>query len=181
MTANFDKDNGNNTMVGSDFAMLSLTQNFENLEVRDTLRASKRMTMPSVEITHIFDGLSSRIMKCDRKKYNGRCRKATSFFGVPPVIQAKIWELIQQHRTVASQKFEEKHLLWGMHYLKEYPNQSVMSGTMKTKRDRTAPDEKTLRKWIAFAIDAIYDLKETVIVWENRKTNDKGKQSVIFV
>ena len=53
-----------------------------------------------------------------------------SFFGCPPIVIAKAWELMHDHGTI-SEKAKDKHLLWGLHYLKEYPGFRVMGAAVK--------------------------------------------------
>ena len=162
----------------ADFAMEALTRQMDEISFKEETRESKQMSTPDVELLYEFDMLCTKIMRCERIGPDGRTRKITSFFGVPPLVQAKIWELINKHETIEG-KFQKKHLLWGLHYLKEYPTTSVMCGTMQT--EKRAPDEKTLRKFVSKAIDAIYLLYDKIIVWVNWFTNDKGNNCLIGV
>eukprot|EP00536_Pseudo-nitzschia_multiseries_P019089 jgi/Psemu1/58852/gm1.58852_g len=72
----------------------------------------------------------------------------------------KVWKLIVQHR-VAPQGFKEKHLLWALHFLKQYSNITVMTS-------------KTLRKWINIVLSTLNALYPHVIKWSNHFTNDRG-------
>eukprot|EP00536_Pseudo-nitzschia_multiseries_P000884 jgi/Psemu1/2025/gm1.2025_g len=65
-----------------------------------------------------------------------------SFFGIPAMMQAQVWELIVQH-GVAPNRFEEKYLLWVLRFLKQYANITVMASTVKPLNQMKTTDDKT--------------------------------------
>ena len=88
----------------ADFAMEILTRQLNELSMKEQTRESKQMPTPDAELLYEFDTLCTKIMHCDRLGPDGRSRKITTFFGVPPIVQAKIWELINHHKTI-TEKF----------------------------------------------------------------------------
>jgi hypothetical protein len=136
--------------------------------------------MPSIETTLRFDVLATKMSKCVRKSYNERNREMISFFGCPPMVMAKVWELMDIHETI-NPKVKDRHLLWALHFLKEYPGLRPMCATVQMPDEQAKPDEKTVMKWLWIVIEAIANLKEHVIVWERRKENDRGNDCLIGV
>ena len=60
------------------------------------------------------------------------------FFGCPPVAMAKTWKLLHEHDTITNEA-KDIHLLWGLHFAKEYPNVKAMCKTVQmpeTKKQR---------------------------------------------
>jgi len=97
-------------------------------------------------------------------------------FGAPLIVIAKTWELIAENNDENDPKIRNKeHLLWALHYLKNYPNFAVMCKTMMKKssfiKGSTPCTEKTLRQWVRFYIHEVRALECIVIIWDNRKQN----------
>eukprot|EP00536_Pseudo-nitzschia_multiseries_P017761 jgi/Psemu1/52434/gm1.52434_g len=77
-------------------------------------------------------------------------------------------------RLVAPNGFKEKHLLWALHFLKQYPNTTVMASTVKPFEQMKTTYDKTLQKWRNIVLPALNALHPHVIKWSNRFTNDCG-------
>ena len=104
-----------------------------------------------------------------------------NIFSTPVIVILKLWELIHQHDTISNRKMKQKHLLWALLYMRQYPSFQAITALVKLESDRRRPDEKTLHKWIWTTIDAIESLHTLVILWKNRKINDKDNDCLAFV
>ena len=164
-----------------DAALASLTHSFGNLEVKDLLRKSKTYPMPSIDLVMEFDLLANRMTKCNRKTTLAKEKNVVNVFGAPVVVIAKLWELMHEHDTISNPKMAHKHLLWALIYGKQYPSLQTLASLVKMEGDRRRPDEKTLVKWIWIAMSALEKLNTFVILWENRKTNDKLNDCLAIV
>ncbi len=92
------------------------------------------------------------------QKESTKTRRFKSFFGVTPHVCSIVWTKIF---GVAPIGFQPKHLLWGLTFLKQYPNEHNRHSTLKA-------DEKTIRKWTWIAVKLMSGLKVVrVIVYEN--------------
>eukprot|EP00536_Pseudo-nitzschia_multiseries_P012989 jgi/Psemu1/33805/gm1.33805_g len=81
-------------------------------------------------------------------------------------------------RLVPPNGFEEKLLLWALHFLKQYPNITVMASTVKPLEQMKTTDNKTLQKWINITFSALNALHPHVIKWGNCFTNDRGNDAL---
>jgi hypothetical protein len=59
------------------------------------------------------------------------------------------------------------HLLWALHYLKQYPDRTCMRKSISFPGAKL-PDGKTISKWVWIFIEALRELEEIVIRWESR-------------
>lgn len=138
--------------------MDELNQQLASLQVIDTLRRSTRMTLPEAELILIFSKLSCETMG---KSYSGsekiRTRRIISFFGVPPIVIAKIWELLMEHAQPWPRGTCKKHLLWALHLAKVYASETVLSSNVG------CIDEKSYRKWAWLFLDALASLASHVV------------------
>jgi hypothetical protein len=86
-----------------------------------------------------------------------------SLFGAPSVVIAALWELI---RLNVNYGVEEKHLLWGLVFLKVYA---------KNEETHCAlvgfPTKKNFREKAWHIVNVIADLKDRLIRLENRFIN----------
>ena len=72
-----------------------LNQQLAALEVVDTLRRSKRMSLPAAENVIEFEQLSCETMRRSFKNSEKiRTRRITAFFGIKPLVMAKLWEIL---------------------------------------------------------------------------------------
>merc|ERR1719217_159460 len=102
------------------------------------------------------------------------------FFGTPAIVIAKLWELIVENNGGGEERFSMEHLLWALHYLENAPNISVMCTTIK-RNGEDCPWKRTALKWIWFYVNELAALEQRVIVWEHRKTNDRGDDCLVSV
>ena len=161
-----------NGAKSADFAMEALTQGLSMLKVKEITRQSNRFSQPDLRNVSEFELLGRAIIKCTLHCFNNKRREFVTSFGIPPIVMAKVWEMISEHETSPNPKMKKKHLMWAFYFLKVYPDMKIMGASVKQETERRRPDEKTIYKWIWIAIEAISDLHPNVIVWENRKTND---------
>lgn len=73
-------------------------------------------------------------------------RRFRSAFGVSPTVCAILWQRISLPAGC-----KEKHLLWGLFFLKVYDTEHV-------SRSFPQVDEKTYRKWVWIIIEKISEL-----------------------
>ena len=86
-----------------------------------------------------------------------------SLFGAPSVVIAALWELI---RSNVNEDVHEKHLLWGLIFLKVYaPNEEVHCAIVGF------PTRKEFRQKAWHMVEIIADLKDGLIRLENRFIN----------
>jgi len=110
------------------------------------------------------------------------CEILVVFFGVPPIVIAKTWELIEENETLPDRRYaRKKHLLWALHYMKQYPDLNTLSTTVKFDDDVKRPAPKTVTKWVWILVSAIANLDTYVIKWENRKINDVYNDCLVSV
>jgi len=64
--------------------------------------------------------------------------------------------------------------------MKQSPNMTVLCKTMK-KDGKRCSSRKTVLKWIWFYVNEIRALEDTIIVWEHRKTNDRGDDCLVSI
>jgi hypothetical protein len=89
-------------------------------------------------------------------------RRYRSKFGVSPLMCLAVWRKIVKARGQKGMRgTQPKHLLWALMWLKTYQTENCMSGPAKA-------DEKTLRKWCWFFINAIADLEADVVSTSER-------------
>ena len=152
-----------------------LERSFAQLSIQDAIRKSERMPMPDASLVYEFGRHANNIIG-KLQSANTQKREIVGFFGAPIIVIAKIWELIEANNIEEDdvpQRNKKEYLLWALHYLKEYPNQTVMCKTMQRQFFQKIT-EKTLRKWVWYYIKEVRYLEPVVIVWEHRKTNDRG-------
>lgn len=158
-------------MVQYSCAVDALERQFAFMNLKDECRKSNRLTFPDITLVKDFDVLAVEISGKDRATAAGRKRIQTSFFGAPPIVVAKLWELIVARNTLMKGA-KRQHLYWALHYMKQYPDITCMRKTMATAGK--LPDEKTVSKWVWYFISLIEDLEEDIIKWSNRKAVDYG-------
>ena len=171
----------NNPKYGN--MMDALTQGMAEMKVKEITRPSRRLKMPLVSLVASFMLLIAKMSKCSAKSAQARIINCIAFFGTTFVVIAKIWELLEEHKTVPDEyKPKYIHLLWTFAYMKQNPSsEKVLGSTVKLDTDKNKPTKKTLRKWIRVMIKAISDLEEHVIKWDNRFTNDIGNNCLVGV
>lgn len=75
-------------------------------------------------------------------------RRFRSFFGVSPNICSITWKMLRSTAPLGS---TPKHLLWCLHFLKQYPSEH-------SRRSILDADEKTIRKWSWIFVKLLADL-----------------------
>jgi hypothetical protein len=156
----------------TDEAIASLSESFAKYSVQDYVRSSNRLSMPDAKLVSEFELLALRITKWNRGWSTQKKElEVITNFGVPAVVIAKVWEMIQEEETSPNLKMKKKHYMWGLYFLKVYVDMNKM-GSCVVEAGDNRPDEKTVYKWIWVAIEAISELEDIVIKWENRFTND---------
>lgn len=96
-----------------------------------------------------------------------------SIFGTDPRIVADIWNRIQPWRTISSVA-KPHHLLWALLFMKSYATESLCAAMCGVT-------EKTFRKWQFIFCEAISNLKDHVIIWDNRFKNHQGNHALVTV
>jgi len=95
---------------------------------------------------------------------------------------AKVWELILENNGGNKKIISNpEHLLWALHYMKQDPNCTVLCKTIKKNAIERSPTKKTVLKYLWFYVHEIRALEETVIMWNHRKTNDRGDDCLVSV
>lgn len=133
------------------------------LNVLDKHRSMKRLTMPNVSTVLEFEKMMVEILNrpLNIRPNEITDRRMVSFFGAPPVVIAKAWELLVESAEFPDgekPEYEKKHILWACHLLKVYSAaESVASSAVGS------PDEKTFRKWTWFTIFELEALASEVV------------------
>ena len=96
-----------------------LAELMAKLHVRDVLRSKKVMAMPDPALVLEFDNLACSLMKRQKQGQSetARIKRITAHFGAPPLVIAKLWELLIQHHIMTHRLAKKHHLLWALHYL----------------------------------------------------------------
>ena len=170
----------NETTEEYDATVDAMNRQFANISVQDDIRRVKRFSMPSEALTATFDLLATDMMNAKKLSESTRNKRMIARFGTMPIVVAKIWELIDEEGITSEKldgkkvtdKAKPKHLLWALNFMKENSTIAAMGSSVKMRSDKKEPSENTLIKWIWIFQHAMWSLKERVIRWENRKTND---------
>lgn len=117
-----------------------------------------------------------RTVILDCMKFDLRFR---AVFGTSPSIVSVTWNLLVEKGDL-DRCAGPTHLLWALMFLKLYCSESVHCSMAATEFDK-APHEETFRKWTWYFVTKIADLKDDIIVWENRLRLDKGLRCKITV
>ena len=127
------------------------------LQITDDTRPSKRLVLPRPELVTEFEVLACHLL---RKKLNGskdvRQRRIKATFGVPPIVIAKLWELLEDQGSVFK-SVKKHHLLWALMYCKIYTTESTMTSTVG------CADEKNFREWVWYFIEEVSNLEPIVV------------------
>lgn len=165
-----------------DAAMHVLQKHMASLHIRGVNRKVKRMRYPDQGLVYEFSQLADDIMMMNTESFSEQQRNSISFFGTEPTTIARLWELILENNDgVLKEGAKREHLLWALHYLKQYPNFKVMRKTMKKKKVDKLVAQNTMTKWVWYFIYELRDLEHVVILWENRLTNDRGNDCLVSV
>ena len=170
-------------MVYHDDAIRILEHSIAELTIQDVIRKSDRMPFPADTLLIQFNSIAKDVMKKMSGSYDSHRRDMVTFFGAPTIVIAKIWDLIVANniRNGNENKISNKeHLLWALHYMKQAPNFTVLCKTMMANTNK-CPTKKTVLKWVWFYVREIQALEDTVIVWDHRKTNDRGDDCLVSV
>ena len=85
-------------------------------------------------------------------------RRFRSWFGTDPFIVALIWEMLYMCGWLSkTTKANPSHLLWALHFMKNYETES------EGAKNFDGVDEKTLRKWVWFYVTGISKLASDVV------------------
>ena len=76
------------------------------------------------------------------------------------LVVKKVWELLERD-SLLPEDGRPKHLLWALHFMKEYPKQSPGCSAVGTSAGAVSP--KTNRKWVWAFIDAVANLVDVVV------------------
>lgn len=76
-------------------------------------------------------------------------------FGTHPSVVAVLWRMVAGINGIDAY-FKPKHLLWGLFFLKTYTTFDVIAC-------RVGADEKTVRKWVWYAVRVVADLVDDVV------------------
>lgn len=75
-------------------------------------------------------------------------RRFKSFFGITPEVCSVTWNLLDENM---GNGYQPKHLLWCLHFLKQYQVDHVNRSIFKA-------DEKTVSKWVWIFIELLAEL-----------------------
>ena len=149
------------------------------LSIQDPVQKSDCMALPSDHSLVQFNMIAGDIMTKMNSSFDSHQKDIVTHFRALTVVIEKLWALILKNNgndeTLISSK---EHLLWALHCMKQAPNFTVLCKTMKTNT-KSSPTKKTVLKWVWFCVREISTLKENVILWENRKTNDCGDDCLV--
>jgi hypothetical protein len=131
------------------------------MTVADASRHSNRMEFPDAAAVFEFEKVACEIMG-KNTNYGGsadvRKRRILSFFGVPPLVMAKLWELLMEECGGPwPRQTNKKHLLWALHLMKVYSTETVMASNVG------CPDEKHYRRWAWLFIEELTNLEFYVV------------------
>ena len=99
-------------------------------------------------------GMEYAISKFDAPINDTNKQKFKQFFGTSPRICAYLWDNISQSLPSRCHYF---HLLWGLLFLTVYSKETVLCKIVGRV------DEKTFRKWNWLVVQAISNLKPSVV------------------
>lgn len=168
-------------VYGGDLTRI-LEHSFAELSIQDAVRKSERMALPDEALLVQFNILAKDVMTRISASFYCHRRDVVAFFGAPTIVIAKLWELILENNDGDTNRTSNKeHLLWALHYMKQSPNISVLCKTLKKSSSKVSPTRKTVSKWIWFYVNEINALEEKVIVWDHRKTNDRGDDCLVSI
>ena len=133
------------------FDLDELTDQLANMRVMDDNRAQQNMEMPPIEMVLMFKRVMEDILElAPNQKYVGTTflRQCVAFFGGPPVLLAKVWELLEETGISDDMPrgFKPKHLCWGFAYLKLYHGEVVMCKLLGKPTEKTLPATSALSK-----------------------------------
>jgi hypothetical protein len=131
-----------------------LVYQMASIAIADTRRQSNRMAFPAAALVVDFEKLACRIMgkRCDgaaRTSLGIRNRRILSFFGVPALVMAKLWELLMEHGGPWPHLTRKKHLLWALHLKKVHSTETVLASNVG------CADEKNFRTWAWLFIEEL--------------------------
>ena len=146
------------------------------LSVANQVRKQTKLDMPDPKLVLEFEDLAFKIMRREKFGRSERIqnKRIVSHFGAPPVVLAKVWELLVDNVDM-DRGAEKKHLLWTLHSAKQYSTESTTCTMINVQ------DEKTLRKWKKHFFEYVAFLEPIVIKWENRYINDVGDDALASV
>ena len=88
--------------------------------------------------------------------YSGR--RFRSWFGTDPLIVHLIWKILYESCWLfKAYSVKPIHLLWSLHFLKNYETESENASIYG------CVDEKTVRKWVWFYVQGISELASKVV------------------
>ena len=158
-----------------------LAHSFAELSIQDAVRQNERLPLPDEGVLIQFNMIVKDVIEKLSSNYGCYRRDVISFFGIPTIVIAKLWEMILENNNGDVKIISKKeHLLWALHYMKQSPNITVLCKTMKRNYAKS-PTKKTVIKWIWFYVNEIAALEEKVIVWDHRKTHDRGDDCLVSV
>jgi hypothetical protein len=69
----------------------------------------------------------------------------------------QLWKrILQKNRGSMPRGASPKHLLWALHFLKDYGMEAVLTTFLMA-------DEKTIRKWVWYMVEAIASMDDDVV------------------
>lgn len=121
------------------------------------------MTQVARETLGIADN-KKRVLGAEDKTFRG-------FFGAPIAVIANIWNRIEPNLEDAA---KPKHLLWSLVFLKIYATEDVHCRIVGW------PDRNTFRKWQWYFVEKIAELKEEIILLDNRFADYPGDTNCLM-
>jgi hypothetical protein len=115
-----------NGAKSADYAMEALSQGFAVLKVKEITQQSKWLSQPALSVVPDFKLLGRSITKCTVHSFHNKRRESSTSFGIPPIVMARIWEMSLGNGTSPNPKMRKKHFLWGLHFLKVYPEMKII-------------------------------------------------------
>ena len=94
-------------MADHDDAIDALVGGLAQLNVQEQLRPSNDIAFPPHSTVYAILLLIKKMTNCSDSTTRGILQNSCSFFGVPPIVIAKTWELIEE-RDLTRQKIRTK-------------------------------------------------------------------------
>ena len=76
-----------------------LQHSFLELQIQNVVRETERMALPDEYLVVAFNVLAKSVMTYMHTSYESHKRDVISFFGVPVIVIAKLWELVMTNNA----------------------------------------------------------------------------------
>jgi hypothetical protein len=101
---------------------------------------------------NMISGCHTAMRSYEKNEYN--IRRFKELFGISPKVVYHIWRLLAENETLG--QLYPVHLLWACFYMKSYGRDAQNASFANVS-------EKTFRKWVKLALEAMETLEENVV------------------